>query len=249
MTTREIDTPHLRATQLTARPGTLPTLTVPTYGRSGVDVDALWRHLAEPADFFGVEMPDRADLSAAITAFLTAFRQDDDPALVAMTVTIAETESAPQILVTGSTRQPMVDRAVRIAGDLGVAPLHRATDPWWQRMAARTTSRAASDQCERWLANRGFADGLCEGQPLVGALVCEANGRLVGVENAEPTSLLDQLTDCGAIAPLDRVAQCPRGAVRAWWVSPRYETYPVAQLDDAPFSVDLGLAPAFARWT
>ena len=249
MTTREIDTPQLRATQLTARPGTLPTLTVPMNGRSAVDVDHIWRHLAEPADFFGVQMPGRADLSAAITAFVTAFPEGADPALVAMTMTIAENDEAPQILVTGSTRQPLIDQAVHVAGELGVAPLHRASDPWWQRMAARTTSRAASDRCERWLEDRGFADALSEGQPLVGALVCEVNGRLVGVENPEPTSLLDQLTECGVISALDRVAQCPPDAVRAWWVSPRYETHPVAQLSGSPIAVDPGLVPAFARWT
>lgn len=249
MTTREIDTPQLRATQLTARPGTLPTLTISLSRRVAVDVDGIWRHLAGPADFFGVQMPEPAELSAAINAFSTAFHEGGDPALVSMTVTITETDEAPQILVTGTTTQPMNHRPVCIAGELGVAPLHRATDPWWQRMAARTTSRAASDQCERWLADRGFADGLSEGQPLVGALVFEANGRLLGVENPEPTSILDQLSGCGVIAPVNQVSRCPADAERAWWLSPRYETHPVAQLDATPFVVDPDLVPAFARWS
>jgi hypothetical protein len=34
-----------------------------------------------------------------------------------------------------------------------------------------------------------------------------------------------------------------------WWVSPRYETHPVAELDGARLAVADGAAPSFARWS
>jgi hypothetical protein len=248
-TPREIDAPHLRASQLTARPGTLPTITVPMTRTSVPDVEGIWRHLGEPAEFFGVRMPSRDDLSAAISAFVTAFANGTDPALFAATVTIAETRDAPQILVTGSTVHALGRTPVRVVDVPGVRLTSLASDPWWRRMAARTTSHGEADQCERWLNGRGYAEGLCDGVPALGALVFEIGGDVVGVENPEPTSVLDQLTRCGAIAPVDRVAGCPAGADRVWWLSPRFETHPVAEIDGTPFAVASEAVPPFARWS
>lgn len=247
-TTLEIDTPQLRATQLIARPGTLPAITIPMTTSSVTDVEGIWRYLSEPAEFFGVPMPALNDLAAAISLFATTFANGPAPVLVAASVTIAERDDTPQIVVTGSTVQPSRTEAVRVVG-LASAPIHRAADPWWRRMAARTTSRAEVDQCERWLNGRGFADGVAEGQPLLGALVFEVGGGVIGVENPEPTSVLDQLAQCGAIATIDRVGECPADADRLWWLSPRYETHPVAELEGTWFTVDPDAVPPFARWS
>jgi hypothetical protein len=247
MTTPEIDPPQLRATQLIARPGTLPTITFPITGSSVPDVEGIWRYLGEPAEFFGVRMPVLDDLAAAISVFTTTLRED--VALVAASVTIAETDDAPQILVTGSTVQPMGIEPVRVDGGGSMPPARRAADPWWRRMAARTTSRGEADQLERWLNSRSFADGVSDGQPILGALVFETDGEVVGVENPEPTSVLEQLSRCGVIAVLDRVDQCPTHACRAWWLSPRYQTHPVAELDGRRFTVEPEALPPFARWS
>jgi hypothetical protein len=249
MTTQEIDAPQLRATQLIASPGSLPTITVPMSGSSLPDVDGTWRHLSEPAEFFGVRMPGLDDLVAAITAFVTTTSKGASPVLITATVTIAETDDAPHILVTGSAVTPMRGEPVRVDGDLPMPAQPRATDPWWRRMAARTTSRAEADRRERWLNGRGYADGMSDGQPVLGALVFETSGEIVGVENSEPTSILDQLTQCGVIAVIDRVTECPAGADRAWWLSPRYRTHPVAELDGRRWPVGPNAVPTFARWS
>ena len=249
MTTREIDTPQLCATQLVARPGTLPSITIPMTPSFVPDVDGIWRYLAEPAEFFGVRMPPLGDLATAISVFATASADGTRPALVAASVTITEADDAPRILVTGTAVQPSTSEAVLIGGALAAPALHRATDPWWRRMAARTTSRAEVDQCERWLNGLGFADGLADGLPILGALVFEAEGDVLGVDNPEPTSVLDQLVQCGALAGIDRVAECRAGAERVWWVSPRYQTHPVAELDGVQFTVDPPAVPPFARWS
>jgi hypothetical protein len=247
MTTPEIDAPQLRATQLVARPGTLPTITFPVTGSSVPDVEGIWRYLGEPAEFFGVRMPVLDDLAAAIAVFTATLRED--AALMAANVTIAETDDAPQILVTGSAVQPMGIEPVRVDGGGSMPPARRATDPWWRRMAARTTSRGEADQFERWLNGRGFADGVSDGQPVLGALVFETDGGVVGVENPEPTSILDQLARCGVIAVLDRVAECPAHADRVWWLSPRYQTHPVAELGGRRFTAEPEALPPFARWS
>ena len=116
-------------------------------------------------------------------------------------------------------------------------------------MAARTTSRGELDQRERWLNGRGYADGLAGGQPLLGALVFETAGTVVGVENQEPTSVLDQLARCGAISDVALAPACPPDADRVWWVSPRFETHPVAELDGVRLAVHPGAVPSFARWS
>lgn len=245
VTAPESDAPYVRASQLITRPGTLPAITIPIAKGRWPDVDGIWSYLREPAEFFGIAMPG----PAALTGALTEFAATTDAALTAASVVIVETDGESEVVVTGAAVQPLRSTPVRICADDSVPHAHRASDPQWRRMAARTTSRAEVDQRERWLDGRGYADALSGGEPLLGALVVETSRGVLGVENPEPTSVLDQLTACGATAPITRAAQPPAGAVRAWWVSPAFETHPVAELAGVHLPSDVEAAPSFARWT
>lgn len=242
---QEADTRQVCATQLITRPGTLPAITIPMTGGSRPDADRVWSYLRDPAEFFGIPMPGQHELTAALSDFAATISS----ALVAATVTIVEVGGSPSIAVSGTAVQPLRPVAVRIAPDESVPHAHRASDPWWRRMAARTTSRGELDQRERWLNGRGFVDALSDGEPLLGALVFETPGGVVGLENPEPTSVLDQLARCGAIAPTTLVSALPADAERVWWVSPRYETHPVAELAGTRFAVATEAVPSFARWS
>lgn len=235
----------MSATQLIARPGTLPTIDIPVVRGRVPDVDGVWSHLREPADFFGISMPTHAELAAALARFTADVF--DTGSLAAATVTIVEGPS--RVVVSGFEVRPVLRRdAVRI--EASDAPhVHRATDPWWLRMAARTTSRAAEDQLARWLTARGVVDGLSDGVPLRGALVFETADGPVGVENPEPTSVLDQLTECGVIAEIARASACPLRAEWTWWVSPLFDVHPVTELAGVRTAVEPGGLPSFARWT
>lgn len=246
VTAVEPDSGTLCAAQLITRPGTLLTITIPMAGGRQPDVDRIWHYLQEAAEFFGIPMPEPTEFTAALADFAA---ERTGPTLIAASVTIVDGAGAPEILVSGTAVQPRRPDAVRVAGDQSVPQAHRPTDPWWQRMAARTTSKGELDQRERWLNGTGYADGLSDGEPLLGALVFETPDGVVGVENPEPTSVLDQLAHCGVIAPIGRVAAPPTDAERVWWVSPRYETHPVAELDGRRFAVEIEAVPSFARWS
>jgi len=235
VTALEADAHYVRAAQVTTRPGTLPAITVPIAGGRWPDVGEIWSHLREPAEFFGVAMPDVDALTAALGAF-TATTADT---WIAASVVIVETDGGSEVVVSGLAVRPWRPEPVVIAVDDSVPPAHRASDPWWRRMAARTTSHAEVDQRERWLHGLGRADVLSGGVPLLGALVVETPRGCVGVENPEPTSVLAQLAACGWTAPVTAAAAVPPDVTRAWWVSPRFETHPVAELAGAPLSVPL----------
>jgi hypothetical protein len=245
VTAPESDAPYVRATQLITRPGTLPAIPIPIANGRWPDVDAIWSYLREPAEFFGIAMPEPAALSVALTDFAAT----TDATLAAASVVILETDGASEVVVTGAAVQPLRSTPVRVCADDSVPHAHRASDPQWRRMAARTTSRGEVDQRERWLNGRGYADALSGGEPLLGALVVETPRGVVGVENPEPTSVLDQLTACGAPVPVARAAESPADAVRAWWVSPTFETHPVAELAGVHLPSDVEAAPSFVRWT
>ena len=249
VTALEADAHQVRATQFITRPGTLPAITIPMLGGRWPDVDGVWSYLREAAEFFGISMPGPTEVTAALSGFAAKVVGETDPLLVAANLVVVEVEGASQIAVSGTAVQPLRSTTVRIAADESVPHAHRAGDPWWRRMAARTTSRGELDQRERWLTGRGYVDGLSDGEPLLGALVFETSGGVVGVENPEPTSVLDQLARCGVIAPIGRVSAPPTDAVRVWWVSPRYETCPVGELAGASFPVDVEAVPSFARWS
>ncbi len=247
----------LSATQLINRPGTLPTIAIPMAVGRVPDANRIWRHLQQAAEFFGIPMPGPTEVTAALAEFSEVDRRAGakrhggclGSALVAASVTITELDGTPEILVSGTAVQPLRPDAVRVAGDESVPPAPRTTDPWWRRMAARTTSKGELDQRERWLNGRGYADGLSDGEPLLGALVFETSDGVFGVENPEPTSVLELLAQCGVIAPIGRVAAPPTDAERVWWVSPRFETHPVAEFDGTRFAVEDEAVPSFARWS
>lgn len=245
VTAPESDAPYVRATQLITRPGTLPAITIPIVNGRWPDVDGIWSYLREPAEFFGIAMPE----AAALTVALTDFAATTDAALSAASVVIVETDGESEVVVTGAAVRPLRATPVRICVDESVPRAHRASDPEWRRMAARTTSRGEVDQLERWLNGRGYVDALSGGEPLLGALVVETPRGVVGVENPEPTSTLDQLAACGATTPIARASQSPADAARAWWVSPTFEIHPVAELAGVHLPSDVEAAPSFVRWT
>jgi hypothetical protein len=233
----EIDTPLIPVTQVIERLGSQPTITVPVIAGVAPDVDGIWRYLNEPAEFFGVPMPERDALHAALDRFAGATAALDR-ALIATTVTVLEIDGMPDFVVTGAVVAPIASTAVRIVGCDPGPRVPRATDPSWLRMAARTTSRAAVDQIQRWLNGRGYADGTLAGVPMLGALVFDTATGLVGIDNPEPTSVLDLLDRCGVITGIRRVDVRPTGAHRAWWISPTFKTHPVANIDDTVFDVE-----------
>jgi hypothetical protein len=115
-------------------------------------------------------------------------------------------------------------------------------------MAARTTSLGTVDLLLRRLAEQGCVDGIAPGPDVTpavaGALVLDIGAELVGVENTEPVSILDQLQACGVVRPVARRAAVPAGQVlRAWWISPQYCTHAVAQLGDHAIPVDSAQPP------
>lgn len=244
-----IDAPQLCATGLIAHPGTLPTVTIPLVRDCPPDVGAIWRYLQEPAEFFGYPMPAPGELAAALAEFSATAFNHVNTTLIVVGITITKTDAAPRTLVTGDAVQPFRSDAVRVARDDSVPFPHRATDQWWLRMAARTTSRGALDQRERWLNGRGYADVVSDGVPMLGALVFETDGSVVGVENPEPTSILAQLEHCGVIAAIDRQPAAVADPGRVWWVSPRYQTHPVAEFGGTCHPADSATVPSFARWS
>jgi hypothetical protein len=242
----EIDTPLIPATQVIARLGVNPSITMPMVADTMPDVDPIWRYLTEPADFFGVPTANRTALRAALTRFVG---QIPDRALIAATVTLLDVDGRPDFVVTGAAVDPVLPIGVKLAGCEDGLPIPRGTDPDWLRMAARTTSRGALDQLRRWLNDRGFADGVPTstpaGAPLLGVLIFDTAGGLLGIDEPEPTSVLDQLTRCGVIGGVHRVLERPTHADRAWWISPRFQTHPVLSIDDTSFGVDAEVAPPF----
>lgn len=245
----EIDTPLIPVTQVLAGLGSQPTITVPMIaGAMPADVDGIWRYLDEPAAFFGLPMPSRDVLHAALSRFADATASPGRTLIVA-TVTLLEIEGRPDFVVTGAVVDPVGSTTVRIAGyDAGPQVL-RATDPLWLRMAARTTSRAPLDQIQRWLNDGGYADGVpagtLVGAPLLGALVFDTAAGLVGIDNPEPTSILDLLDQCGVTTGIHRVDVRPAAADRAWWISPGFQTHPVASIDDTDFGANAETRPPF----
>jgi hypothetical protein len=246
----EIDTPLIPPMQVIERLGTHPTITVPIVVGDAPDVDGIWRYLKEPADFFGVPTPDPDALRIALARFAGIVAIGRDRAMVAATMTLLEIDGQPDVVVTGSVVHPVHPTAVRIARRDAAAPVHRATDPVWLRMAARTTSRGTVDQIQRWCHGGGYADVVptAAGAPLLGALVFDTATGVVGIENPEPTSVLDQLARCGVVGDVRRVDECPARADRAWWVSPAFETHPVVSIGDTTLGLDPDGAPPFVEW-
>ena len=218
--------------ELVGRLGAYPTVTVPIYQGRTIDTGWLWTYLAEPADYFGLAMPTRADLAAAMARL--------SGQLLAATVTIVEGAACT---VTSTPSQMHDPNPVRIGWRDSDWTPPAATDEPWLRMAARTTSLGTVDLLLRRLAEHGCVDGVEPGADVtpavVGALVLDTGDALVGVENPEPVSILDQLETCGVLRYIARRAAVPLDEVRrAWWISPHYRTHPVAELGDRTAGVD-----------
>ena len=206
-------------------------------------VEGLWAHLAEPAAFFDVAIPPADALADALVSYVASC----DAILTAVTVTVVAGES--RYAITGAAVRPVHSDAVRIERcDLDV-PLTLPEDPYWRRMAARTTSRADRDRLRAWLDGRGYADAVTAAgdcTPFLGALVWERDGEVVGVDNPEPTSVLDQMQRCGAIDPVRRVQHGPAAVDVVWWLSSDFQLHPVSTIGDTVQPIS-GAAPAFAR--
>lgn len=235
--------PLLSAEYLVGHLGTSPTITFPAVSGQLPDVAPTWRYLAETAGFFAAPMPTLDEVRAACELSLGAVAAR----LVAVNVTVVEVDGAARAVVTADPVQLVRPEPVRLDVCDDVSPLPRPEDPVWQRMAGRTTSRAAEDRLARWLHDRGCVDGTGDdGVPFLGALVFDVEGRFHGVDRPEPTSVLDQLRHCGALVGVTRVARPPVDAAAAWWISPRFEIHPVSAIGPTAYRVD-GAPPTFAR--
>ena len=222
----ESATPLVSAAALIAGLGSHPTVTIPVVAGDEPDADRIWRRLAEPAEFFGITMPDAAQLRRTLADFSAELQRRHGAAHAAVTIVVVEN----RCLVSGVLIEPFRTEPVNIALCAGApAPAH------WQKMAARTTSRAAELLTERELGATGHADAVPAGPdgigaPLLGALVCETAGGRIGL-GAErlgwpaAVGLLD--ADAVTDGPVE-----PAAITRAWWVSPIFETHPVAAIGE-----------------
>lgn len=235
----DIRTPVIDPAELIAGLGTYPTLTFPIRRGRPVDVTAIREFLGEPAEFFDIALPGADEFEHAVSAFVAAAFERSPASLVAATITVV----GGRVVLTG------VPATVFSAGPVRIGRLdrgHRPTnsgEPHWLRMAARTVSRAGTDQQLRGLGERGCVDGIVAGPvitaPLAGALVLQTAAGPVGVDTEEPLSILDQLRDNGLLAELPRRGGVPAPETqRAWWVSPRFVTHPVVLLAERALPVD-----------
>lgn len=235
----DIHTPIIDPAELIAGLGTYPTLTFPIRRGRPVDVTAIRDFLGAPAEFFGTALPGAEDFEHAVTAFVAAAFERSPAPMVAATITVL----GGRVVLTGVPGAMFADTPVRIGR---LDQQHRPTNvgaPHWLRMAARTVSRAGTDQQLRRLSEQGCVDGIAAGPvitaPLAGALVLQTAAGPVGVDAGEPVSLLDQLRDCGMPAELSgRSAVSASETERAWWISPYFVTHPVALLGEQALPVD-----------
>ncbi|MDH6244227.1 hypothetical protein [Mycobacterium sp. OTB74] len=234
----------LTASQLVTRLGGYPTLTFPIYGKDTIEVTPMWEFLREPADFFGVPLPSVSDLRDAVARFTGVLCDRLDGRLIAATVTLIDVDGG-RFLVSGSADFPVAAEPVRVGLLDSGWTKPAGTDPYWLRMAARTTSLAAVDHLLGRLRQLECIDGIPPGSdvtaPLAGALVVDTGESLVGLAGTEPVSVLDQLENCGLLRPdvVVRRSSLPvADAHRAWWISPQYRTHPVAQIGERAMPVD-----------
>jgi hypothetical protein len=220
------DTPLVSAAALIGGLGTQPAVTVAVVAGREPDYDAIWAWLAEPAEFFGVAMPGADLLRRALTDCAAEVQRGHDAA--AVTVLVVEVTGAPQFVVTATPIEPVRAQTVSLATRAAGAP-----PPYWQQMAARTTSRAGALHTERELAAAGHADavpfdGHRIGVPVLGALLCETSDARIGLGADRlrwplAAALLDADTLTDDPIGLDTIR-------RAWWVSPVFETHPVTAI-------------------
>jgi hypothetical protein len=240
----DISTPIIDPVELITGLGGYPTVTFPIRRDRPVDVGALWEFISEPAEFFGLAVPPIDEFRDAVGRFAAAAAEGSSAALLAARLTLV----GGRVVVSGTPGAAFESTAVRIGRlDPREAPVH-ADDAYWLRMAGRTVSSAATDDVLRALRERGSADGIPAGAavaaPLSGALVIDTGEGTIGIGNDEPLSILDQLRDCGLLADLPRRTEVVGADVqRAWWISPRFATHPVALLGECALPVDPNQPP------
>lgn len=235
----DIHTPVIDPTQLIAGLGTYPTLTFPIRRGRPVDVTAVREFLGAPAEFFDIALPGVEELELAVTAFVAAAFERSPASLVVATITVV----GGRAVLTGTPGAVFSGVPVRIGHlDQRYRPAD-AGEPYWLQMAARTVSRAGTDQQLRDLGVPGYVDGISAGPlvsaPLAGALVLQTAVGPVGVDTGGPLTILDQLGDCGVLAELPRRGAVPASEIRrAWWISAHFVTHPVALLGEQALPVD-----------
>lgn len=234
----DLGTPILTAAELVAGLGTYPTVTFPARRNRPVDTESLRQYLAEPAEFFGFELPSLPEFDTAIARFAGSVAAAS--ALMAATLTLLD---GGRIVVTGRGSASFDPAPVGI-GVLDSRWQSAGTDrAHWLQMAARTVSGGTVDQLLRTLRDRECVDGIPEGAditaPLSGALVLDVGAAAVGVSAPGPMSILEQLRGCELLADLPRRSSVsPAEVQRAWWISPQFTTHPVAMLGRRTLPVD-----------
>ncbi|MHA3022164.1 hypothetical protein ACXPWS_18155 [Mycobacterium sp. BMJ-28] len=224
------DTPLVSAAALVAGLGTQPTVTFPVVPGRRPDTDAIWRWLAEPAEFFGTAIPGVTQLRRAVADFARELGRRHGPVPAAVTVVVTEIAGSAQFVVTGTPIEPVRTRAVHLRL-CAIGP----AEPHWRQMAARTTSRAAELLTQREFAAAGHADAVrCDGDrigpPVLGALVCDTPRGRVGLG----ADRLSRLAAAG-LSDADTITDEPvelATLTRARWVSPNFETHPVRAIGE-----------------
>jgi len=155
--------------------------------------------------------------------------------------------ATPADLVLAASLEHVV--AVRTSDDYRFAADPAILWTWYltvNRLAAALGLRAFKDCFFSAQPPEGGGDAI-DGDPhaeVEALLACMSAGP-VGIDNPEPTSILDQLESCGVTAGIRRVAERPAVCERAWWISPEFETHPVTGIDGVSYDVGAEARPAF----
>jgi hypothetical protein len=253
---RQADDPLISVTTIVANLGSHPAVTVPLIAGETLDVNWTWDYLEEPADFFGIAMPPKDELRSACERFAASAATGTGHSLLAVTIMLIEANDRAQFVITGLPTRWFDPTPVRIAVSSDVSwAAPTATDPLWRRMAARTSSKGGVDQLRRWLNGNGFVDLVNRerkssvGPPALGALIFNTGGRLVGLDNPCPVSILGLMARSGAVHAEMITGQTEFAGLEpirsVWWISPLFEVRPVDHIGDVRHGVEFDLPPTF----
>jgi hypothetical protein len=221
--------PLVTAPTLVTGLGTHPAITVPLVCGREPDTGSIWRRLAEPAEFYGTEIPDEGALQRALDGYLDAAEARHGPLTLAADVMVVQVRGRTQFVVSATPIQPVRPDPVLLT----TRPCVPGPVPYWRQMAARTSSRAEADLLQRELNTAGFADvagvdGNRIGVAALGALVFDTADGPVGT-GVERLALLQEAGLLDAVAGSDDPVDVS-GVTRVRWVSPRFETHPVSAI-------------------
>lgn len=251
---RQTDDPLISVTTILASLGSHPAVTIPLISGEMPDTSWVWDYLEEAAEFFGMTPPSRGEWRSAWEGFAGSVAAGSGQPLVAVTIMLIEANGQPQFVITGVPVRRFAPTPVRIAVTSDVSwSVPSATDPWWRRMAARTTSRGDIDQLQRWCTGNGVVDVVNRqtessiGPPVLGALVVDDGNRLTGLDNPNPVSTLGLLKRYGGAATTIGQAESviPEPTASAWWISPLFEVHPVELVGNLALEVEFGVPPTF----